>query len=57
MTQKQIKELFNISPTTFQEWKNPNHARYKLYLLINSWSYEKSQKEMSKVLQNKEQKA
>ncbi len=54
MTQKQLKEIFNISPSTFHDWfSNPNHSKHILALYIADLEYEDTKQKIEKLKSDK----
>lgn len=50
MTQKQIKELFCVAPSTLKEWKNDaNNKKHNLGIFLSSLDYNKTKKEIEKL--------
>ena len=47
MTQKQIQELFCVSPSTLKEWKNnTSNKKHNLGIFLSSLDYDKTKKEI-----------
>lgn len=47
MTQKQIQELFSVSPSTLKEWKNDTtNKKHNLGVFLSSLDYNKTKKEI-----------
>ena len=49
MTQKEVKEFFGVSPTTYKYWKNdPSNKKHNLGLLLGALSIEEAKKIIEK---------